>query len=47
MAGGIDRIVADEFPMVLGCSERWRPRMLEFIEMMDKSVQVIFLTATM
>ena len=47
MAGGVDRIVIDECHMMLDCDERWRPKMLEVIMMMDKGVQVIFLTATM
>ena len=42
MAGGIERIVVDEGHMLSDGSERWRPKMLELIKMMDKRVQVIF-----
>ena len=42
MAGGMDRIVVDEGHMVSDGSERWRPKMVELIKMMNKRVQVIF-----
>ena len=42
MAGGTDRIVVDEGHMVSDGSERWRPKMVELIKMMNKRVQVIF-----
>ena len=46
-AGGLDRIVIDECHMIMDASHKWRPKMLELVEMMDRRVQVIFLTATM
>ena len=36
----------DECQMVLNASVKWRAKMLELVQMMDKRVQMIFFTAT-
>ena len=36
----------DECQMVLNASVKWRAKMLELVQMMDKRVQMIFYTAT-
>jgi len=38
--------VIDECQMVLNASVKWRAKMLELVQMMDKRVQMIFFTAT-
>lgn len=47
IAGGVDRIVISECHMVLDSSVRWTLKILELVDMMDKGIQVVFLTATM
>jgi len=38
--------VIDECQMVSNASVKWRAKMLELVQMMDKRVQMIFFTAT-
>lgn len=47
VAGGIDRMIMDEYHMILDSHVGWRPKMLELVKMMDMGIQVVFLTATM
>ncbi|KAF2218115.1 P-loop containing nucleoside triphosphate hydrolase protein, partial [Elsinoe ampelina] len=47
LTGGVDRIILDECHMLLDSLTGWRPKMLELVSMVDKGIQLIFLTATM
>jgi superfamily II DNA helicase RecQ len=43
----LDRIVIDECHTVLESTKNWRPKVLKLIEMAQKEVQVVYLTATL
>ena len=45
--GQLDRIVIDECHTVLESTPKWRPDVLRLKELSDKSVQVVYLTATL
>ena len=43
----LDRIVIDECHIILCSTAEWRPKVLQLREMAEKSVQVLYLTATL
>ena len=43
----LDRIVVDECHVVLDSTREWRPQIRQLIEMTEKGVQVVYLTATL